>query len=180
MAPGTNVRVPDLSSQEFRRLLAKQLRVWAYRLERGDRLPDEREKTFEDILSRLETLLQDDRIYLDPTLSLEALASKVGTNRTYMLRALKLRGETFSNYINALRLDHATDLMRRHQSMDLSEIAERSGFSSQRSLNYLILKKYGFTLAAFRRRISQLLSALPEGQIPPPCRKGELRCLPQR
>lgn len=160
--------------------MARQLRVWAYRLEHSDRIPDEREKTFEEILSRIETLLQDDRIYLDPTLSLDTLTSKVGTNRTYMLRAFKLKGETFSNYINSLRLDYATDMMIQYPSMDLSEIAERSGFSNQRSLNYLILKEYGFTLVAFRRKISQLLSALPEGQIQPLCRKGELRYLLQR
>lgn len=172
----TTARVPDirhLVPHSVARMLARTLRRLAYRLDPCCRMPAERQKADEVLLSRLETLLREDKLYLDPTLSIETLASKAGTNRTYLIRALKLRNENFSTCLNGLRLEHATQLMRLYPDKDLSEIAEQSGFSNQRSLNYLIVKQYGFTLVAFRRRISQLLSGLPEGQILQPCRKVE-------
>jgi len=160
--------------------MARQLRRLAHRLDPISRPTVESEIPYDELMARLEKIVQEEELYLDPTISREALSSRLGTNRTYLSRAIQLRGETFSGFLNGFRLKHAMELMRNYPSMDHSEIAERSGFINQRSLNYLILKKYGYTLVAFRRRISQLLSRLPEGQILQPCHKGELPCLPQR
>lgn len=157
----------------IRKTMAHQLRCLAHRLDPVGRKHIEKEKTHEQIMIRLQASLREEKLFLDPSLSPETLASHIGTNRTYLIRTLKSRGESFSGYLNGLRLYHVTLLMRQNPSMDLSEIAERSGFSNQRSLNYLIVKRYGFTLVSLRRKISQLLSMLPAGQILQPCHKDE-------
>ncbi|MCL2502859.1 MAG: hypothetical protein FWE99_06985, partial [Bacteroidales bacterium] len=64
-------------------------------------------------MDRLQTLavsidkkLRRDKYYLDSQLSLSALSRKVGTNRSYLSRAIFfVSGCNFCNYMNQLRIE---------------------------------------------------------------------------
>lgn len=94
------------------------------------------------------------RLYLDRSLSLEILARELGTNRLYLSKALALSGG-FTKYINGFRLQYAAQLMASSagRNMRLSEIAERSGFISERVMNYYLVKHCGTTAREMRRRV---------------------------
>jgi YesN/AraC family two-component response regulator len=54
----------------------------------------------------------NDKLYLNPELSLVFLAEYLGSNRTYVSKAIKdAKGCNFSDYVNRYRLDYAIDLM---------------------------------------------------------------------
>ena len=52
-------------------------------------------------------------LFLNPDLSIVLLSEKVGTNRTYVSKAIKdTKGCNFSDYVNRFRLDYAVELMK--------------------------------------------------------------------
>ena len=65
--------------------------------------PNPRDFTF---AGRMESMVENDRLYLDPKLSLGQLAERLGTNRTYLSQYFnEVKGVTFYDYINAMRIN---------------------------------------------------------------------------
>ena len=80
---------------------------------------------------------------MQPDLKLDDLARQLGTNRTYLLRAIKQDLKmTFSEYINRQRISYATTLMAHHPDWSKAEIANRVGYSSL-STFYRNLSEFG-------------------------------------
>ena len=83
------------------------------------------------LTQRLRTLVEDEQLFLQPDLKLDDLARKLGTNRTYLLRAIKVDlGMSFSEYINRQRIRYANNLMAQHPNWNKADIAGRVGYSS--------------------------------------------------
>lgn len=65
------------------------------------------------LVSRLDDAMERERLYLDPTLSLVSLSEHVGSNRTYVTKALKdIKSCNFSDYVNHYRMEYALNLMK--------------------------------------------------------------------
>lgn len=83
-----------------------------------------------ELKEKLQQAFDVDKLYLNPRLKLSDIASRVGTNRTYISRFFnKDNGQTFYDYVNSLRVKHAEHLLRT-TSLPISTIAEQSGFTS--------------------------------------------------
>lgn len=66
----------------------------------------------------------------NPKLKLSDVARMVGTNRTYLSRFFnEENGQTFYDFVNNYRVEHATQLLRT-SSYTVLEVAEKSGFNS--------------------------------------------------
>ena len=81
---------------------------------------------------RLEAVVERERLYLDPQLSIVQLAERLGTNRTYVSNYFNsaLR-TTFYDYINSLRIKkESVPMMENHPEYTLDYIAQCSGFNS--------------------------------------------------
>ncbi|MBQ7839858.1 MAG: AraC family transcriptional regulator [Lachnospiraceae bacterium] len=79
--------------------------------------------------------------YLEP-LSLDTLAEDLHLNKYYISHIFKERmGISFTDFINALRVEHACSLLEEHS--DMTEIAFSSGFSSIRTFNRAFAKSMG-------------------------------------
>lgn len=62
------------------------------------------------------------------------IAAELFTNRLYVSTAINDEiGVSFSDYINKKRIDYAIQLMHTNPQMKMCEIADRSGFSSDKS-----------------------------------------------
>ena len=107
-----------------------------------------------DLLSmRVDDIMRERRLFLDPGLTLDMLAQEVGTNRTYLSRMFNNRKRIpYLVYLNNLRIDHALSLLQSGVD-DLPLIAANSGFASERAFyralveadeerGYLFKKKY--------------------------------------
>lgn len=73
-----------------------------------------------------------DRGYTVHGVTINNLALSLGTNRSYLSSYInRVRGCTFRDWINALRIDYAKHLMLENPSMLITEVAERTGFSDK-------------------------------------------------
>ena len=76
-------------------------------------------------------LMTDEQMYLMHDLRLDFVVQRLGTNRTYLLAALKQElGMTFNEYVNRRRIAHARQLMKANPSILKSDVAARSGYNS--------------------------------------------------
>lgn len=85
----------------------------------------------------------------DTKLSLDAIASVINCDRYQLCRLFKaVTGNTVVNYINFVRLIHATRLLSGTQN--ISEVAFSCGFSSSQYFNKVFKKQFGCTPKEFR------------------------------
>ena len=82
----------------------------------------------DNLCKQLDQLMQEKRLFLEHDLRLEQVTRELGTNRTYLLQALKDdKGTTFKEYINRLRIIYAEKLMKDDPTLTKSDIAMMSG-----------------------------------------------------
>ena len=88
----------------------------------------------DNLCRQLDQLMQEKKLFLEHDLRLEQVTREMGTNRTYLLQALKDdKGTTFKEYINRLRIIYAEKLMKDNPSLTKSDIAMMSGYNTQSS-----------------------------------------------
>lgn len=84
-------------------------------------------------------------------ITVEEAATVAGYERSYFCKQFrKTTGETFHKYLNYCRLTEARRLME-DAKLPLSEVAERSGFASQKNLSRLFRETLGITPTRYRR-----------------------------
>ena len=115
---------------------------------------------FSDGKLRLEAKLTESmsgrKVYLDPKLSLAALARMIGTNRTYLSGYINNYLEsTFYEYVNSFRVEDAKEMLRedREEQLTMEQIAERCGFYSLSTFKRSFLKETGITPGRYRRSV---------------------------
>lgn len=93
------------------------------------------------LCTQLDQLMQEKRLFLEHDLSLEQITQEIGTNRTYLLQALKEdKGITFKEYINRLRISYAEKLMEDKQT--LTKIGHRNDVRLQYAVVFLQKLQY--------------------------------------
>ena len=70
---------------------------------------------------------------MDPNLTRAELESKIHVNRSYLTITFRERFISFYNYLNVLRMEQAIRYANEHPEAKQQEIADNSGFGSQRS-----------------------------------------------
>ena len=86
-------------------------------------------------VSKLLQKVIDDKMYLDPMLSLVSLAATLNTNRTYLSNDIhSCYNQNFSDFINSLRIEYALTLMKNGDGdASIKEIALQSGYNNVQS-----------------------------------------------
>lgn len=83
---------------------------------------------------RIEEVVTQQQLFLRHNVKVSDIATALFTNRLYVSTAINDEiGVSFSDYINKKRIDYAIQLMRTNPQMTMCEIADRSGFSSDKS-----------------------------------------------
>ena len=86
------------------------------------------------LIERIEEVVIKRQLYLRHNLKISDVAAELCTNRLYVSTAINEEmGITFSDYINRKRVNYAIHLMRTNPQMTIYEIADLSGFSSDKS-----------------------------------------------
>lgn len=97
--------------------------------------------------------LERERFYLDCDVNIDWVANALGTNRHYVSDYFnKVQHTTFSEYINNLRLEYSTNLIRRGR-VQQSDIAFSAGFNSDHTFRRLFKLKYGCTPTQYKDRL---------------------------
>lgn len=93
---------------------------------------------------------------LDPDIDLAGLARLLGTNTTYLSRALNDGlGVNFATFVNGLRSRAVMQAMAAGDRRDVLTLALEAGFSSKASFNRAFAAAAGMTPSAWRRHVSE-------------------------
>jgi len=104
----------------------------------------------DDLADRIMHQLNDGRWYLEPRLSIRDVAVRMGTNESYVSRALNRQtGQSFNRIINGLRVDYAKRQLL-NASDSVLTVAMDSGFNSKATFNRVFRELSGQTPTQFR------------------------------
>ena len=79
----------------------------------------------------IQHLVEEEKLYLQPNLKIDDLAKRLNTNRNYVYQAINVgMGLSFTTYINQKRIEYAKHLIEENPKALLTDIAQKSGFTS--------------------------------------------------
>lgn len=95
------------------------------------------------------------QLYLQHDLTLQQLATAIGTNRTYLGAYFAQQGITYNAYINRLRIEHFICLYRQavaeSRSCTAQNLAQQSGFSSYSTFSIAFRRFIGLSVASWMK-----------------------------
>lgn len=98
------------------------------------------------IYTKFEKYLVDGKQFLNPDLSLDDIAAQLGTNRTYLSRAINDRKSTsFSTIVNHYRIEYTMSYMEKHPNENMDVVAVNCGFRNASTMFYAFKKETGMT-----------------------------------
>jgi len=103
--------------------------------------------TWDDsLLTRFQSLILNDQLFLQPSLSLGDIAEKLHTNKTYVSKMVNnTYNMSFPELLSILRIDYAEQYILNHPEAKQTEIAAACGFLSASSFNNMFKKVTGVT-----------------------------------
>lgn len=124
-------------------------------IERKDelaKLNDASRKIEEEFMRKVCRIIEDH--IGDPGLNVPFLAKELAVSRTNLYeRAKKFSGESPSGMIQSMRLEKARELLAASPDMNITEISESVGFSSQKYLSKCFKARYGISPLAYRKSV---------------------------
>lgn len=111
-----------------------------------------------DLMNRFMSLMAEDKLYKDSSLTVASVAEKLGTNRTYLSRTInESTGKTFNQIVNGYRIKEAIALISDVEAdMPLKQVCSEAGFSSTSTFYSLFQNFTGLTPAKYRSQIKNL------------------------
>jgi len=101
----------------------------------------------------LESHMNQNLPWLNPSLTLQDLAIALNTNRTYLSEYFhKILGTTFYDYVNRFRLEYACEILLHEPDLSILQIGEKSGFNSISTFRRAFEKHIGCTPAKYRKQ----------------------------
>ncbi|MGN0280873.1 MAG: helix-turn-helix domain-containing protein [Prevotella sp.] len=103
----------------------------------------------------LQRCMEEEKIFLNPRLSLTDLASTIGSNKTYLSSYINRQGKTFYDFINEYRIAEACRIIETKQEgerLSMHKVALLSGFNSISSFNRYFYKINGVTPSNYYRQ----------------------------
>lgn len=98
------------------------------------------------LASQFRDLMKQERLYLQPSLTLGDVAERLHTNKTYVSKMVNQTYKMgFPELLNILRVDYAQRYIRSHPDASQEEIAKACGFLSASSFNSTFKRISGFT-----------------------------------
>ncbi len=122
------------------------------------------DRGYGDIICRSDLVLERELLFLDSNLSIDTMARRVGTNRTYLSNSIRIiRNQSFTDYINTKRVDYAKRIIEDHTisfksgdakfGSSMEDFATASGFGSKRSFVRCFKEREGVTPSQYRNHL---------------------------
>lgn len=105
------------------------------------------------MINRYITMWLNEKLYTQKGITIQSVASKVYTNRTYLSNYINTKYKcSFKVWITRLRVEEAKRLMIEDPNMNVGDIAEQVGCSSATSFNHLFKQQEGVSPVKWRSR----------------------------
>ena len=99
-----------------------------------------------DLEARFAKVMFEEKLYLQPGLTLETLATRLHTNRTYVSRLVNgTYGQRFPDFLCSMRIAAAEEYILAHPGARQTEIAAACGFPNAPTFNAAFKKATGQT-----------------------------------
>ena len=112
-------------------------RFGAYQMEsdlKEEILPAGKESEDSTLFNIIQEKMKNERIFLQPGLSVVDLAKAVGSNRTYVSASINAHsGKSFALFVNTYRVEYAKKIMEKDGKLSVAQVAEMTGFASEES-----------------------------------------------
>lgn len=120
--------LPNVSSYSIAQRSSTQMQKLEHRISEKQ----EHAKVENHIVQRLHKVMEEDRLFTNPALTLRDLSLEVGTNRNKIADAIHNMGFAgFYEFINSYRLQMFKQLARENPEKSITELHEEAGFNSR-------------------------------------------------
>ena len=100
----------------------------------------------DSLLSQFQRLMIEQQLFLQPSLTLDDVAKRMGTNKTYVSKVVNnTYNQGFPELLNTLRIDYAEQYLLNHRDARQKEVAIACGFLSASAFNSTFKKVTGLT-----------------------------------
>ena len=101
---------------------------------------------------KMERIIDEQQIYLDPTASIDTVMERAGYSRRTSTHLIQQFATSYTrqDYLNQKRVEYAAHLLLSDQSLSTKEVGLRSGFYEDSTFRRNFKKYYGVTPAAYR------------------------------
>ena len=149
-----HLRQPPNAQAGQKDIIQKELEVAAK--QNGEKRQDSVvTETDRELFAKVENLMREQKVYRMKSLTRDSLADILGTNRTYLSRAINsMSGKSFSDYLNSWRIVEATLIMS-DKSVDipLKQLADDLGYSSISVFYRSFQKETGVTAGRYMKEV---------------------------
>lgn len=105
-----------------------------------------------DVRIRLETLMHEERIYTEESLTLQGLAERLNLTPHQLSEFFNAHlGQSFPAYVNGRRIERACELLKAEPDRTVLSIAYEVGFNSKTTFNTAFTKATGMSPSKFRK-----------------------------
>ncbi len=121
-----------------------------------DYIEDDDETEISPLLKKIIKLLEEDKVYLDPELSIIKFAQMLGTNKTYVSNEInRYFKKNFRTLLNEYRVAEARRLLLnpKYENYTFSAIAEKAGFNSVSVFNRAFKSVTGITPSYYLKEL---------------------------
>ncbi len=108
-----------------------------------------------NIIENLDRIIAEDKVYLDPDLTMKKLAQKLKIPNNLLSRLINVRyKKNYNDFINYYRIQEARKLLTdpRERNNTISDIMYRCGFYSKSTFNTAFKKVSGMTPSQYRKK----------------------------
>ena len=107
-----------------------------------------------DLFAAIDTAIRSERLYSNVTLQRQDICDRFGIRRHTLndLLSAYAKGQSFTQYVNAIRMEEAVNLLRESPDMTLTAIAAAVGFTPA-NLRDKFKRLYGMTPAEYRQNM---------------------------
>lgn len=125
--------------------------------ETGDAVQELSSEPADGCGERFERIMNEEKLYLTKGLTINDVASQVGLCRSYVSHYInQSKGESFSDYINRMRIEHAKTVLASEREIKNVVLAEMLGFANEQGF-YRNFKKFtGLTPVEWKKRNKNL------------------------
>ena len=115
------------------------------------------QEEFDRLNQRLTTLMEEDKVYRNPYISLESLASQLAISRHLLSQLLNNNlNQNFYQYINNYRIQDACEMLRDNKPFSIEAIGYEVGFNSRSSFFSSFKKLKGMTPARYQEELESV------------------------
>lgn len=119
--------------------------------------PSLKDADMEELKDRLCSVLEQEKLYLNPDIRVGDLADRLYTNKNYLAQTIKIKlNKNFCQLVHYYRVREAMRLYAQNPDLSINQLCRRVGFNSMTTFNTAFGRNTGYTPAEwckeFRKR----------------------------